>query len=835
MNPAEPLNPHDLPAELEARRALANELTGLARQAQSRGELITAMLHASDALMLFPNERPFLDLVDEVALASPDPLSLVPVASGAVHVATAAARARILMMRKDMPAAIELLSEVVQVAPDLAYLPWVQRWLAQPGVAARFQFDQLGPTVVRAALLLGSRVSVPPDAGDPRLPNVAASAEIFATLRAQFPDESVLYFGEVLLRRRLGDPSATLAVAVAGVQRFPQDARMQISMLNALRDAKRPDEAFAHARKALELDPSDGAPLYDAGWAFVDAGRPQDGLRVFEELLARFPDYPNGRAAFHAVRFRATGAHEDRVALVTLREREWWNDEAVRLANEVDPVRVYFNYLPGPSDASAAAGREISREVAHVVHCCGVGGELSLGVESQYLESPSVPLAFDLALRALGARGRLDVNVAEVQMPDPRADKAPLPFRIWTYEGTTPKRVYPAADPRVHGAIAGIAGSLFRVETWDPAARGLAQQMGPDWLHALLAALTDPPLPPNADFDPFTWTYRCQVATALVLSYLGSSWQEGPGRTAIYALLYGPTDWTTDAAIIALGFRALTEPALRPEVESVFQWLRGQVPAKGYTSFESVLANVWLGLGGHSPQNEAELNEWIEQIEEELPTKNVVKPPTRRYGGLTLEQYAEFSAERDRIMGNVSVQGAFAAAKNFLGEPPPALAALCQHFNVPLRGSDGHVRPYIQEWQEAINANPDLGRHFAELQRAQQMQKLGVSGEEVAALDQIRAGEMDMHLRMAQQQQAQRAVAEGNAGDPDPVVFPGQKVQKLSDYVRIMKRMQGGDFMGAIGEYGLDMMSYSSVATAWGAKFAADPTLNEKFSRMMQS
>jgi hypothetical protein len=41
--------------------------------------------------------------------------------------------------------------------------------------------------------------------------------------------------------------------------------------------------------------------------------------------------------------------------------------------------------------------------------------------------------------------------------------------------------------------------------------------------------------------------------------------------------------------------------------------------------------------------------------------------------------------------------------------------------------------------------------------------------------------------------------------------------------------------LGAIGEYGLDMTSYSSVAGAWGAKFAADPSLNEKFSRMMQA
>ena len=92
---------------------------------------------------------------------------------------------------------------------------------------------------------------------------------------------------------------------------------------------------------------------------------------------------------------------------------------------------------------------------------------------------------------------------------------------------------------------------------------------------------------------------------------------------------------------------------------------------------------------------------------------------------------------------------------------------------------------------------------------------------------------MDMHLRMAQAQQAQHAVATGDAGDPDPVVFPGQKVAKLSDYVGILKGMQRGDMMGALGHYGLDMMSYGQVATAWGAKMAADPLLTEKFSRMM--
>jgi hypothetical protein len=48
-----------------------------------------------------------------------------------------------------------------------------------------------------------------------------------------------------------------------------------------------------------------------------------------------------------------------------------------------------------------------------------------------------------------------------------------------------------------------------------------------------------------------------------------------------------------------------------------------------------------------------------------------------------------------------------------------------------------------------------------------------------------------------------------------------------------MKGMQTGNMMGALGHYGLDMMGYASVATAWGQKLAGDPTLNAKFSAMM--
>jgi hypothetical protein len=238
-------------------------------------------------------------------------------------------------------------------------------------------------------------------------------------------------------------------------------------------------------------------------------------------------------------------------------------------------------------------------------------------------------------------------------------------------------------------------------------------------------------------------------------------------------------------------------------------------------------------LGNHPDATKAGIEGWIEQLDHDPAKSNRVKPPTRRYGGLTLEEYAEFSAERDRIMGSAGQRG-IAAVAGAIMSPPPELVKLFERFKRPLRtDSFGKLNLYIPEWQEALNNNRELQERFIELQEDQSFAKMGVNAEEKAALDEIRDGNMDMHLRMAQAQQAQHAIAQGDAGEPDPLVFPGQKVAKLSDYVGILKGMQRGDMMGALGRYGLDMMSYGQVATAWGAKMAADPLLTEKFSRMM--
>jgi hypothetical protein len=642
-------------------------------------------------------------------------------------------------------------------------------------------------------------------------------------MQPAFPGERFVWMGSAILRRRLGDTAATLAAAEEGVRRFPQDWALRTALLNALRDAKRPDAALEQARVAMQLDTEDLSPLHDAAWGFLDAGRPADAVSLLQELVQRAPEYPDARAALSYARFKATGNPTDRAELITLRDR--LGGRAGSLADELDPPVPYFTILPGPADATGHFARDVVRDFAELLRCCGRGASVELTIQSRFPESPSAAIAFDFAMRAMGAgSARLSVEIDTFQQPDPRLDKSQVPIPIFQPRGNMPGPIATSADPGLANAIGGIAFQPFRKDVWDPAAYGLAQQVGPNGAHALLAVLLNPPPPPR-EFDGVTWFYRCQLATAAVLSHLGP-WTTGPGRAALYSMIGGPSDWVTIAGIVALAWRAGDAPNVRAEVEGVFSWLRTQIPKEGFTPWEGALAYAWRSLGQHEQGLGQALDRWIDDYERTLPSKNAVRTQ-RRHGGMTIEEYAKFSVQRDRIIAGLGYPGPGAMIGGF--NPPPALVALCQGRGI------NPGRPFIDEWQEAINANRGIQARYVEGRRSFELSEMGVSAKEKDALDNIVGGEMDMHLRMAQAQQAQAQVAAGDGGDPDPVVFPGQRVAKLSDYVGILKGMQTGNMMGALSKYGLDMVAYGGVAQAWGAKMAADPVLTEKFNKMMQA
>ena len=268
--------------------------------------------------MLYPNERNYLETFDEIVLSTNDPLSTLPVATGAIHVATAAGRARVLMMQQRLPEALDLLTAAIEVAPHVPYFHWILRWM-QPPVIASLSWDALFPTVIKTPLTIAVGVPVPPDDGDLRVINLRAAADVFTALRVTFSNESILWYGEALIRRRLGEPERTVAVAKEGVDRWPNDWRLRTGLMNAFRDAGQPDAALEEARIALDIQPDDLSPLHDAAWAFVDANRHGDAARLFEELVGKDPGYPGAKACLHYARWKASGSEDDKNALVALR------------------------------------------------------------------------------------------------------------------------------------------------------------------------------------------------------------------------------------------------------------------------------------------------------------------------------------------------------------------------------------------------------------------------------------------------------------------------------------------------------------------------------------
>lgn len=65
---------------------------------------------------------------------------------------------------------------------------------------------------------------------------------------------------------------------------------------------KKFDQAMAHAQKAVELQPGNPQALYILGVVYVQAGRIDDGKKVFESILLQYPSYTQANEALKAVK-----------------------------------------------------------------------------------------------------------------------------------------------------------------------------------------------------------------------------------------------------------------------------------------------------------------------------------------------------------------------------------------------------------------------------------------------------------------------------------------------------------------------------------------------------
>jgi hypothetical protein len=469
----------------------------------------------------------------------------------------------------------------------------------------------------------------------------------------------------------------------------------------------------------------------------------------------------------------------------------------------------FVDYHPGPGDATAHFAEEAMCRAAgspEAAHRDRVTTTVS------HIESPSVQIAWRLRMAEIGIELPYTTFFEAIQRPDPRVPKGQVDFVAWQYDGTTARPALGAPDPRAIEAIAAIARQRYHLPTWAQAAAATATLFGPGWEQHLVATMLYPPPAPD-HVHPLDWVPRMQVAAALVIAF-GAG-----GHRTLQALALGPVDWIVDAAIIALGELALRNPAALGEVEQLFGHLRAQIPAEGYTCYAYALACTWLRIVHQADPRRVALAQWRDRILAGQEGGTTASGCIGLVDGINMEDYAEFEVKQELVQMGSRDYG--------------TVASLAAAYGIPML--TGSVA-YNRAWREAINEDARLGLAFAQTKARIKLALQGIDPDspEARLSHNLIAGKgLDHEEEMRKAQAAQQQLAAGGDNDPDPMVFPGQRVAKLSDYVGLMRRMQGGDFNGALAAYGLDMGSYTQVMQAWGTKLGVDPILNAKFGKMM--
>lgn len=705
--------PHGPPIH-EGRRSEATPAADAqtAWHAVQSGDIPRAAFHIASALSSDPSNREWVGILEEVIRRADDPLRLAPLDDEETTFGIAAMRAYMLARLGRHADALELIADVARSRPDVEYLLWASWWLQAPGVVQSLQPEWLLPRFVSPLMRLVGAAPVPTPPNDARLSNIRHAAWILGLLRQAHPRTAPLWFVSSMTARRLGQREEAISLARTAHQIEPSYSSCA-AVANALRDVGQVDDAAGMFKQAMQFDPEDVAAWNDIGDMMLEAKRLPEALDAYNRVLAHDPKHGWAYPSAMYVRFRLSNDVAARQALLCCRS-DGPDDEgrARALAEEIEPAVPYVNVLPSPGDATAKAIDNVLQQVAERPR--NEGGTVALKVT--HPEAPSVLLAWQTALSMMGERSlELKLTVERVQQPDPRLAKGNVDFTLWAYDGTTPRVNVAPPDPRAAAAIGSIAQESYLMELWEPRARQMGAQWGPPWVPSFVATMVHPPLPLNPSWCAIEWVRRVQVAAALVISHVDQGWEGSTRKRTLTTLALGPTDWTVDAAVIALARLARVEPVIRTDVLRLFGWLEQQAPRAGFTCYVHPLVHSWLTLGPDEATRKR-LMEFLEREEEDDAPK-------------------------------------------------------------PL----------------------DIPR----------------------AAEQISA--------------AQQQLASGDGGDPDPVVFPGQRVARLSDYVQLMRRMQMGDMMGALAHFGLDMMAYSAVATAWGQRLGADPMLNAKFARMMQN
>jgi tetratricopeptide (TPR) repeat protein len=573
-------SPSGEPKNLELREGTAEYDEFVARAEIEKGEnLAHGASHLANLLNFDPGNQDWIALFGEYFDRTGGELETLIPRGEKLYSATEAMRALIWYRQGRLGDAAELMIEVTRATHPNYLHAWVLGWVEPKGA-----IESLKEPI--AHYLLGLVLTNMPEA---RLATQAQMqvarrwASVSERVLAQNEEDSRVRMIRAGILRKAGRFDEALRAVKAPIGARP-DWNRAVAVGLILRqkgDLEQASEAFEAAQR---VDPGNMSTYLEGGDTFYEAQRWQEARGWYQRALAKEPGQEWAKPSDLFCEWKLTGGQQVLDRLFEMANAG--NGRAHGLLSEA------YDTPYEPEDASANILRELLEKSAET-GLAGAEGSVDIGASS--LEAPSNRLAFALTLAAQGADISVNFQVGAIPEPDPRQPSDAVRYRLWDYQGTTAKPALPAPSERVSQAIAELASGPFHRERSFARASYVAAELGPAALPDILAVMVHPPKLPEGR-DALEFIPRIQLEAMHVAGQVDEGWQDSERRSALMSVLFGPMDWTTNAAIDVLAYLAQRHPALAYDVHKSFQYLEKNRPSSGYCCWLRRLYSRWQSL-----------------------------------------------------------------------------------------------------------------------------------------------------------------------------------------------------------------------------------------------
>lgn len=594
------------------------------------GELKHGLFHLACAISSDPENEYWLKELDNLIKRSKDPLKLIDEEKD-TYFAVAAVKAYIYASIENYDYALNLISQVIKVKPEIPYALWAIQWIDKArsekknGIFKLFhkKSDLEKVKVDTIISFIGSGVQgVHQLTEGLKIKVLNDFSRILNDLGEICSNNHLLFWVLSAVQRRQDqwDLAMKSAQRAYDIKKCWQTAVGVALVYKGQGDI---EQAVEYYEEAGALDPKDASVYLDIGDTYLEISNYSEGAKEYKKAINIDSNNSWAIPSLYFCEFMMNKDKEYIEKLITYSKENPENERAKYLLYLIDNMETgeaYADYIPEPAEATINVLKQIVEEIKKLKpkENDDEAKSNSIDLTISNIEAPSSVLAFELSMKTYynGTNlPKLNLKVESIPEPDPRrAIKEVFPL-LWDFDGTEPKSIYKLPSKEIVDAVNALALEEYNVESWYEKAEAFANKFTISSVEEFFSVMINPTVPPEK-FTPWNWIQRTQYAAVFILAHIEKQWIMDAKKNPLLSICYGPLDWPVNATITVLTHMANKRTDIQTDVVNIFLDLVKRIPKEGYCFFEHALINNMLKLSCVEGEFKEELLQWKKNFEQ---------------------------------------------------------------------------------------------------------------------------------------------------------------------------------------------------------------------------